>query len=953
MVKPIVRVLIGGGGITGLTLANLLQRGGKHVAFDVKILESHLANRSRYAGIGGGIGLWPPSQSVLSALPGYKKFIQDEGYVMPSPSYRDVTGRVLAKPNEHFEKRFPVQCIDRDGLSHMLLAGLKESDSVKIHYGAPIEKYERDGDEVVVKTQDGQLHRGDILVACDGIHSVLRNQLMSERQHAPVHPTDLGYTYFRANVRLPENGTGKWWSSSFETWGHAHTKAHGQHAVRFGYVPLKPPHAFWFIALKTQVNHPFLSPLGKVKLVDEDTKSFLKELVSTWQPVLNDEGDAAVCYQKLLDSTSEILRTDISKIEHVDRFPWRAEDNRVVLLGDAAHATAPNIAQGAGLCIEDAATLVSKLDRVDYLAAISEYEMERKHRAKTVQTYADAIAIAGQTQSPVLQGLRNGLMRTAIATMPTLQKHLFEGAVSHSLGGTHRQPYWWRPMLFSQLPSDNNNAFIDRVFDKSDQLAPVMKSFKRSLVGGSGYGQVTVETSFGLPTLIVAALGMPKPMKAQPFYAEVTNLSPEVQRWTRVFADKTAMQQTFATTHATFRDRDMQVYLSEGIGGWFDKVFRFIYSLEQGENGTLHYTSQGVTFFDQFKLPLPECLLPKSEWTETPTAEGWTFQGKLTFPGVESLLRYSGDFKVSNVPVASQTKRLIIAGGTGMIGEAICEHFIRLGYDVYCLSRNAHSTVPVDGVKVRALGEDWSDLINNKSIIVNLSGSNPGSKRWTTSVKTEIAESRYAVIQTIQDNIARARDKPLKYLQASATGIYGDRKGTVLTERTSEQTACEAGTQFRIDVCEELEKRSSATDCSVVNLRIGHVLSNEGGLLPYLRWAGLFGTSRMGSGEQYVPFIHIKDIVRAVEYIAEDNELIDGTVNLTAPESCTNKEILTALRPFKWSPGVPLPESVLKLMIGQSSVILTDSERVKPERLLEHGFEFEYETVTAALNGLK
>ncbi|MDF1677658.1 MAG: TIGR01777 family oxidoreductase [Legionellaceae bacterium] len=949
MVKPVVRVIVGGGGIAGLTLANLMKRGGKHVAFDVKVLESRSANQTRRASIGGGIGLWPPSQSVLRLLPGYADFIKTKGHVMPSPSYRDMRGRVLAQPNEHFEKRFPVQCVNRDALLHMLSTELEGSDSVNIHYDAQIEKYERDSNEVVVKTKDGTLHRGDIFIACGGIHSVVRNQLMNERQLAPVHATDLGYTYFRANVRLPEHEAEKWWSSSFETWGHADTKAHGKHAIRFGYVPLKPPHAFWFIAVKTQPGHPFLSPLNRVSFVDEETKSFLKTLVATWQPVLNDAGDVAVCYETLLNHTSDILRTDIAKVEHIDRFPWHSEDKRIVLLGDAAHATAPNIAQGAGLCIEDAATLVSHLDRPDYLAAIPEYEQARKERAKTVQNYADAIAAAGQIQSPLLQNLRNSFMRAAVVMTPTLQKYCFESAVSHSLGGTHKQLFWQPPTLNDA----SNTTLIDQVLDESEQLTPVVKSFKRSSTGGSGSGNVTVETPPGMPSVIAAVLGMPKPMQHQPFYAEVTHLSPDEQRWTRIFANKTAMQQTYATTHASFKGRDMQMYLSEGIGGWLDKAFRFIYSLEREKNGALRYVSQGVTFFDLFKLPLPQCLLPKSEWTETPTTDGWTFDGKLNLPGIEPLLTYSGDFKVDTTPLAPQTKRLIIAGGTGMIGKAICEHFIRLGYDVYCLSRHADSVTPVHGVKMRALGEDWSDIINSDSIIVNLSGSNPGSKRWSDAVKKEIAESRYAVIDTIQDNIARATAKPLKYLQASAVGIYGDSKDSVLTERSSERTASDTGTQFRVDVCEAIEKRASSTDCHVINLRIGHVLSNEGGLLPYLRWAGLFGTSRIGSGKQYVPFIHIKDVVRAVAYIAEDDTLIDGAINLTAPTSCTNEEILKALKLFKWSPGIPLPEPVLKYMVGESSVVLTDSERVHPERLLQHGFEFEYDTVTDALHGLR
>ncbi|KTD15746.1 hypothetical protein [Legionella israelensis] len=108
---------------------------------------------------------------------------------------------------------------------------------------------------------------------------------MSELERPPVFETDLGYTYFRANTKLPIDTKYKWWSVSFETWGTCKSKKFGNYEIRFGYVPLKPPTVFWFIAVKTQNNHKYLSPIKGVKLVDEETKEFLLELVRSWKPI--------------------------------------------------------------------------------------------------------------------------------------------------------------------------------------------------------------------------------------------------------------------------------------------------------------------------------------------------------------------------------------------------------------------------------------------------------------------------------------------------------------------------------------------------------------------------------------------------------------------------------------------------------------------------------------------
>jgi uncharacterized protein (TIGR01777 family) len=798
----------------------------------------------------------------------------------------------------------------------------------------------------VIRT-NGVEYAGDLLIACDGIHSKIRNCLMSELHRPPINETPLNYTYFRANTQLPEGSSCNWWTNSFEIWGKHKSTSLGNYALRFGYVPLKPPTVFWFIAIETQKNHPYLSPIKSVQIVDKDTKNFLLRLIQSWNPIRNEAQDIVVNYEELINYTDQILRTDIAKITGTEQFPWTSKDKRVVIMGDAAHAIAPNLAQGAGLCIEDAACLVSQLNRIDYLHGIVSYEQERKPRVKTVQKLADCIATMGQLKNPILRALRTLIMRSGVLLMPTLQQKIFEYFVSLSLGGSRKAIYWQLP---KGLLKDDVSSIFARVFSNYLFLEDHIKEFKISRTAADGLGVVTVKKAKYLRT-ILGLLGLPKDMAEQPFYAEVINLSSDIQCWRRIFGYKTPLQKTYTTKHSLYCDFQRQIYLSESFGGFLDRMFQFIYKVKLLDDNSLIYQSAGIVFFNLFKIPLPLCVLPKSVWQEKPTEQGWLFEGSITLPLLGTVFHYYGRFGINQPQLISN--RIIIAGGSGMIGREVCLTFIKKGYEVYCLSRFLNKKIDIEGVKVRVLEEDWSDLIDKNTIIINLSGANPGAKRWSSSFKLKIAESRYHVIDIIDQNIARAKQKPLKYLQASAAGYYGDAGDELVTENSKPSISGEKGTRFRVDVCREIEKRANNVQCNVINLRIGHVLANQGGVLPYFRLASLFFIGKLGSGNQYIPFVHINDLTQAIDFIAGSKELIKGAINITAPTPCKNSELLKELGWFTCIPGLTLSKFFLKLLIGEAHVVLTDSERVLPKRLLAQGFNFNYKTIKEALNGLR
>lgn len=946
MIKPLVRVLIAGGGIAGLTLANLLKQAGRNVRFEVTLIEAYSLSNINDTSIGGGIGLWPPSQLVLNQLPHYKNFIEGHGFLMPIPSYRSGNGKILAQAKPHFEDRFPVLSIDRNQLVKFLIDGISETSNMKLIDNKKIKHYQRDEKEIILFTEDGSAYRGDVVIACDGIHSCMRTQLMSELSQLPLHPMQLGYTYFRANVKLPIDDDTQWWSVAFETWGH------GQgHGFRFGYVPLKPPYAFWFIAIKADNTHPFLQPTDKVQLVDENVKQFLKLLIKDWQPVKNDQKAIAVDYVKLIEYTEQILRTDIAKVANVTSFPWTSKDNKIVLVGDAAHATAPNIAQGAGISIEDTAELVSRLDSINYLVALTGFEKSRKHRAKVVQGYADLIAKIGQINTPCLQSIRDNFMRTVTCLFPSLQQSIFEKAVSHSLGGDNRRPYWQAPIIGTQQPI--KHELFSSVTDNSNQLLSSVSRFKQSVWGGEGQGVVSVEIGKGFLSVLAKLMRMPKNMQQQPFYAKVVNLSSHRQQWTRSFGYKTNQQISYSTSHDRFCDGNRKTYLSEGFGKLLDNVFRFIYTINFEGEKELSFSSRGITLFDKWKLPLPSACLPSSKWIEKATPTGWYFEGTISLPLLGQLMSYKGEFTPSQNVEKNGAKRLIIAGGTGMIGRAVCEVFLRQGYQIFCLTRNSQQQMKLFTVQPIDLYSDWSHLIDENTIIINLAGSNPGAKRWHANVKNDIAQSRFKVIDIIHSNIKRSKQKPRKYLQASAVGFYGHSDETIFTEESMPVRSEHSGTQFRIDTCVSIEEKSNLDECDVIHLRIGHVLSNEGGILPYLRLAKFFGCKQIGEGNQFVPFIHIDDVTKAIAFIAENKAFREGPVNLTAPNGCSNKMLLNQLTCFRWLPKWSLSKKVMSLLVGESSVVLTDSEHVQPKKLQNAEFKFDFENIEQAINGLK
>ena len=298
--------------------------------------------------------------------------------------------------------------------------------------------------------------------------------------------------------------------------------------------------------------------------------------------------------------------------------------------------------------------------------------------------------------------------------------------------------------------------------------------------------------------------------------------------------------------------------------------------------------------------------------------------------------------------------KIIIAGGSGFLGQALTPVLIERGYDVIILGRGAAG--PRGGAQHlqwdgRIVG-DWAGALDGAKAVINLTGKSV-NVRHTPENKREILHSRVDSVRVLGAAIARCATSPQVFVQASGIGFYGD-----TGDRAVEESA-PAGSDFMAEVCREWEGALDALPLPAtrkVVLRVGVVLGREGGALQLLeKLTRLFAGGAVGSGRQFMSWIHIADIVRMFAVAIEQPELT-GAFNATAPEPVTNAEFMRELRRAlhrPWSPPVPAPFARLGAwLMGSEGDLALLSYRCLPRRFLEHGFTFHFPTLETALGDL-
>ena len=299
--------------------------------------------------------------------------------------------------------------------------------------------------------------------------------------------------------------------------------------------------------------------------------------------------------------------------------------------------------------------------------------------------------------------------------------------------------------------------------------------------------------------------------------------------------------------------------------------------------------------------------------------------------------------------------RVIITGGTGLIGRALSEVLSNDGNEVIVLTRNPRqdATLPANVRQVKwdaATAEGWGELADGAGAIVNLAGEGIADGRWSEERKKRIYSSRVNAGKAVVEAVTAASTKPKVVIQSSAVGYYGPHKDEILTETAS------PGSDFLAQVCFDWEASTAAVEAMGVRraiIRTGIVLSNKGGAWPRIVLPfKLFAGGPIGSGQQYWPWIHLADEVNAIRFLIE-NEGGHGVFNLCAPTPLTNKAFSQKLGEVMGRPALlPVPSFALKIAFGEMSTVLLDGQRAVPKHLEELGYTYKYPSAEAAFKDL-
>ena len=294
-------------------------------------------------------------------------------------------------------------------------------------------------------------------------------------------------------------------------------------------------------------------------------------------------------------------------------------------------------------------------------------------------------------------------------------------------------------------------------------------------------------------------------------------------------------------------------------------------------------------------------------------------------------------------------KHILLTGGTGLIGTHLTNALLNKGYVVSHLGRK-----PENNPKVKtylwdvAKGEIDETCINGVDTIVHLAGAGIVDKRWSDERKKEIIDSRTKSIGLIYQLIRKKNHVVKTVISASATGYYGDSGAKLLAEDSK------AGNDFLAEVCIKWEAAADEgkdLGLRVVKFRTGIVLDKNGGALPQLAMPVKWGVgSPLGSGEQWTPWIHWRDVVKMYVYGIE-HATLSGVYNMTGPNPVTNKQLAKAVaqqldKPF-WAPNVPV--FVLKLIMGEMRLAVLESIRTSSKKIEDTGFIFDYPELPGAL----
>jgi len=301
--------------------------------------------------------------------------------------------------------------------------------------------------------------------------------------------------------------------------------------------------------------------------------------------------------------------------------------------------------------------------------------------------------------------------------------------------------------------------------------------------------------------------------------------------------------------------------------------------------------------------------------------------------------------------------KVVIAGGTGLIGTALTSALARAGHQVVVLTRRPPAEVrglPAGARAARWSGGEpvagWSAALGGANAVVNLAGASIGRWPWSAARRRELLDSRLRATSALVAAIASlpGPERPGTLLNASGVDYYGER-GDEAVDEASPPT----GGVFLAGVCERWEaaaREAEPLGVRVVRLRTGLVLAREAIALRLMALPfRLFGGGRTGDGRQWVSWVHLADVVGLYELALRDAELA-GPLNVVAPEPARNADLAAAIGRVLHRPvWLPAPAPLLRLPLGQMADLLLVGHRVRPAVARERGYEFTYPALEPAL----
>ncbi|MDD0975143.1 TIGR01777 family oxidoreductase [Pseudomonas fontis] len=294
---------------------------------------------------------------------------------------------------------------------------------------------------------------------------------------------------------------------------------------------------------------------------------------------------------------------------------------------------------------------------------------------------------------------------------------------------------------------------------------------------------------------------------------------------------------------------------------------------------------------------------------------------------------------------------ILLTGGTGLIGQQLCRHWLDRGHQLSVWSRRPEQVGRLCGAGVRGVAA--LEELDNEPVdaVINLAGAPIADRPWTTSRRAVLWGSRIALTEQLLAWLERRSQRPAVLISGSAVGWYGDGGERELTEASRPVKE-----DFASQLCiawEETASRAEALGMRVVLVRTGLVLASEGGFLSRLRLPFKLGLGGpLGEGRQWMPWIHIHDEIALIDFLLQHDDA-SGPYNACAPEPVRNREFAKRLGRTLHRPALlPVPALLLKAGLGELSTLLLGGQRARPVRALAAGFTFRFNDVQSALDEL-